>query len=80
MPMSQYSHDTPERDDYGTDEYVSACNRLPFTGEYQRKTSGSLTEPVNQKASASCGLICLAFVAILCVVVYGGYVLIGLLI
>jgi hypothetical protein len=47
-----------ERECFGTDEYVSACNRLPFAGS-------------NNKGSAGCALLCLVFVVIPCAIACG---------
>ena len=52
-----------ERECFGTDEYVSACNRLPFAGS-------------DSKGSAGCALPCLVLVAIPCAITCGIYLLV----
>ena len=70
MEKSERSRNNDENDDvsyHGTDEYVSDCNRLPYS------------EPMNPQERRGCGLGCIAFLTILGLGGYGVYKLIELL-
>jgi hypothetical protein len=69
------SEDEFDREDYdhGTDEYVSDCNRLPFS-----EPVGSVS--MSKKEIRSCALISLGVCAMLCAGAYGLYRLIAALI
>jgi hypothetical protein len=74
--MTGTSEDGFDREDYdhGTDEYVSDCNRLPFSEPIIGSVSMSKREIV------CCALISLVVCAILCAGAYGLYRLIAALI
>ena len=63
-PHDEY--DSDERSYHGTDEYVSDCNRLPFS------------EPMTPQERRGFGLGCIALLAILSLGGYGVYKLIEL--
>jgi hypothetical protein len=69
--MTDTSEDGFDREDYdhGTDEYVSDCNRLPFS-----EPVGSVS--MTKREIRCCALISLGVCAILCAGVYGLYRLI----
>ena len=80
MTMTREPHDWNadefDREDYyhGTDEYVSDCNRLPFS-----ESMGKEREPMSKRESTCCTLTCLSLPAVLCGGVYGACKLIKLL-
>jgi len=73
--MIDTSEDGFDREDYdhGTDEYVSDCNRLPFS-----EPVGSAS--MSKREIVCCALISLAVCAVLCAGAYGLYKLIVALI
>ena len=62
--MGACCSDGSEREDFGTDKYVSDCNKLPFT------------EPLTQKERIGCATVCLVFAVVLCAIAGGLYLLI----
>ncbi len=71
-----WNADEFDRKDYyhGVDEYVSDCNRLPFSDPI-----GKERERMGRKKSACCTWTCLFLPAVLCGGAYGAYKLIKLL-
>jgi len=72
--MTDYSQEEFDREEYdhGVDEYVSDCNKLPFTGPIFPVTG---TAAGDRKACLWGALGCLAVSAVLCGGIWGLYAL-----